>query len=131
LATLIAFLSRPRIARARYYYAFASVVCGPIELEPGTDAMRNPPRLIEVLSRSAEAGDRGEKWLAYRQQLPSLQRDLPASQRHAQCEHYRRHEGGWAYTVHSAEESIKVATCQVLVSTPSYQGCWRFPGDGD
>src|SRR3954468_19572778 len=51
------------VPRSRYYLANASVVCGPMELEPGTQVLRNPSVLIKVLSKSTEARDRGDKWL--------------------------------------------------------------------
>ena len=50
----------------RYVYADASLVCGGFELAEGTsDVLANPRTLFEVLSRSTEAYDRGDKWAAY------------------------------------------------------------------
>jgi Uma2 family endonuclease len=113
---------------SRYYYADASVVCGPVELEAGTDAMRNPSVLIEVLSRLSEGRDRGEKWLAY-QGLASLQEYLLVSQHHAQVERYWRHENGWMYQTYGAGESITLTTGHVLNVDAIYERCWKIPGD--
>src|SRR5262245_51479650 len=50
-----------------YVYADASVVCGPMQLEPGTtDVLANPSVVVEVLSKRTEAYDRGTKWESYR-----------------------------------------------------------------
>jgi Uma2 family endonuclease len=45
----------------RYVYADAVVVCGEMRTGPGApDVLLNPRVVVEVLSRSAEAFDRGE-----------------------------------------------------------------------
>src|ERR1043165_7963115 len=50
----------------RYVYADAVVACGGIQMEPGTtDVLANPKVIVEVLSKSTEAYDRGDKWDAY------------------------------------------------------------------
>lgn len=55
-----------------YVYPDVTLVCGAHELADGTtDVLSNPCVLIEVLSRSTEAYDRGDKWAAY-QRIPSL-----------------------------------------------------------
>src|SRR6185437_2274484 len=54
----------------RYVYPDASVVCGPPQFDP-QDPKRttiiNPRVIIEVLSESTEAYDRGEKFTRYRE----------------------------------------------------------------
>src|SRR5215468_3549708 len=56
----------------RYVYADVVVVCGAVETESGAaDVLLNPRVIVEVLSRSTERYDRGEKWEAY-QRIPSL-----------------------------------------------------------
>jgi Uma2 family endonuclease len=82
----------------RYVYADAVAVCGAARMEPGTsDVLANPSVIVEVLSRSTEAYDRGDKWEAY-QRLPSLTDYLLVSQGTAQVEHFQREEGGsWRY----------------------------------
>jgi len=56
-----------------YVYADVSVVCGELELHPGTvDVLSNPHIVVEVLLKSTEAYDRGLKWEAYRR-IPSVQ----------------------------------------------------------
>ena len=74
----------------RYVYADAVVVCGPMKTEPGTsDVLANPRILVEVLSRSTETYDCGEKWEAY-QRLASLSDYLLVAQTSVRVEHYQR-----------------------------------------
>ncbi len=51
-----------------YRYADGSVVCGTVELENynGSDLLVNPVMLVEVLSPSTEANDRGDKFTWYK-----------------------------------------------------------------
>lgn len=73
-----------------YTYPDASVVCGKPEFDDAQgDTLLNPTVLIEVLSPSTEAYDRGEKFAQYRQ-LPSLQEYVLVSQERVLVEKYRR-----------------------------------------
>lgn len=63
------------LATGRATYPDASMVCGPIELDPADRSgttITNPVLLVEVLSPSTEEVDRVSKWRDY-QLLPSLQ----------------------------------------------------------
>lgn len=73
-----------------YTYPDVVAVCGEARLEDAhLDTLLNPTVLIEVLSGSTEAYDRGEKAAHYRR-LPSLAEYLLISQDKPQLEHYRR-----------------------------------------
>lgn len=75
-------------------YPDASVVCGRLELDPGDkNAATNPVLLVEVLSDSSEAYDRGEKFAHYRR-IPSLQEYVLVSQREPLIEVFRKNEAG-------------------------------------
>lgn len=75
-------------------YPDASVVCGRLETH-GTDrdAIVNPVLLLEVLSDSTEAYDRGAKAAHYRR-LPSLREYVLVSHNERRIEVYRRNEQG-------------------------------------
>ncbi len=83
-------------ATGLYTYPDASVVCGPPELSPkGNDMVTNPTLLVEVLSESTEAYDRGGKFAHYRT-LPSLREYVLVSQNEALVEvFFRRDDGIW------------------------------------
>src|SRR5687768_4159928 len=54
-------------ATGLYTYPDVSVICGPLELTSGPlDTVTNPTVLVEVLSPSTEAYDRGKKFQHYR-----------------------------------------------------------------
>ena len=117
-------------AEARYVYADASVVCGPLLIQPGTkDVVENPSVVVEVLSESTEQYDRGLKWDGYRR-LPSLSDYLLVSQREASIEHYRREpDGSWRYTAAGAGERVTLSNGAVLDVTLLYQGVFDLAGD--
>ena len=69
-----------------------SVVCGPLQLATGTDdTVVNPTVIVEVLSDSTEAYDRGKKFENYRL-MPSLREYLLVSQKEPRIEQFVRHE---------------------------------------
>ncbi len=116
-------------SRKRYVYADAVVVCGPFEHETGaSDVLTNPSVVVEVLSSSTEAYDRGEKWRAY-QRLGSLRDYLLVSQREARVEHYQRTEGGWRYAALGEGERIELAGGASFAVDDLYRGAFDYPGD--
>ncbi|MEW6212174.1 MAG: Uma2 family endonuclease, partial [Acidobacteriota bacterium] len=64
-----------------YRYADGSVVCGTVELESynGSDLLVNPLMLLEVLSPSTEANDRGDKF-TWCKSIPSFREYLLIAQ---------------------------------------------------
>ena len=65
-------------------------LCGEREVQDGRrDVLLNPTLIVEVLSDSTEAYDRGTKFALYRQ-IPSLQEYLLVSQGRVQVELYTR-----------------------------------------
>lgn len=85
-------------ARGMYTYPDIAVVCGDAQYEDDqVDTLLNPTLIVEVLSPSTEAYDRGAKFGYYRQ-LPSLQEYLLVAQDQMLVEHFVREEGGWLLT---------------------------------
>lgn len=75
-------------------YPDLSVICGPLEFALGTeDTVVNPTLIIEVLSDSTEAFDRGRKFEHYRR-MPALREYLLVSQHEPRIEQYVRREAG-------------------------------------
>ena len=78
-----------------YFYPDVIVVCGEQRFEDDTfDTLLNPIVVIEVLSPSTAAFDRGEKFEHYKQ-LVSLQEYILISQDSVRVEHYCRQETQW------------------------------------
>ena len=75
-----------------YFYPDVVVVCEAPRFEDDVfDTLLNPIILVEVLSPSTEAYDRGEKFGHYRQ-LTSLQEYVLVAQDKVLVEHYRRED---------------------------------------
>jgi Uma2 family endonuclease len=75
-------------------YPDLSVVCGKLERDAeDRHAITNPVLVLEVLSDSTEAKDRGVKAAHYRH-LPSLREYVLVSQRERRVEVHRRNEAG-------------------------------------
>jgi Uma2 family endonuclease len=114
----------------RYLYADVSVVCGMVEAEPGaTDVVTNPRVVVEVLSRSTERYDRGEKWEAY-QRIPSLSDYLLVAQGTVRVEHYQREvDGSWRYRVLSAGDTATLANGATVAIDAVYEGAFELAGE--
>jgi Uma2 family endonuclease len=82
----------------RYLYPDIVVTCGPEQFEDDQlDTLVNPIVLMEVLSPSTEAYDRGEKFLSY-QTIPSLQEYVLINPSPRRFEVYRKQpDGSWLY----------------------------------
>jgi Uma2 family endonuclease len=99
---------RVRISEGNMYaYPDAVIVCGAVEFaDDEFDVLLNPTLIVEVLSPSTEAYDRGLKAARYRQR-PSLQEYVLVAQDRVSIERYGRNGEAWALTeVTSIEESI-------------------------
>ncbi len=107
--------TRVRIpAGGHYRYPDASVACDPLEHEDDKlDTLLNPTILVEVLSDSTEAADRGEKFRDYRS-IPSFREYLLVGQKEVLVEHYLRQENGlWTYRDAGPGERITLVSCGV------------------
>lgn len=114
----------------RYVYPDATVVCGAIELQPGThDVVTNPSVLIEVLSSTTEAYDRGLKWEGY-QRLASLTDYLLVAQHEVRVEQFRRApDRRWFYAAYGAGERVVLANGAELEVDAIYLRAFDLPGD--
>ena len=81
-----------------YFYPDVVVVCDELRFEDEVfDTLLNPIIVVEVLSPSTEADDRGEKFYRYRQ-LTSFQEYILISQDRVRVEHYLRQGTQWIST---------------------------------
>ena len=81
-----------------YVYPDAMVVCGDIETsDRKPDAVTNPTVIIEVLSKSTAAYDRGDKFYLYRQ-IESLREYILVEQEKAEIEVYTKKGDLWQIT---------------------------------
>ena len=90
-------------------YPDASVVCGPLKTASDDgNAMTNPTLLVEVLSESTEASDRGRKWWHYRR-ISSLRHFVLVSQYERRIEVYSREGDTWVLREAEAGGSVELA----------------------
>ena len=78
-------------------YPDLSVVCGHLETDPADpkqQTVTNPRVVVEILSPSTEAYDRGEK-LAHYKRIPSVEEIVLIAQDRRQIEVWRREPSGW------------------------------------
>jgi len=103
-------------------YTYPDLVAGCAErkfLDERRDTLLNPVLIIEVLSNSTEAYDRGQKFAQYRT-LESLQEYVLIAQDRVEVEVYRRQAGGqWLLiTANRPEDSITLesVSCSLVLS---------------
>ena len=109
---------RVRISESdRSTYPDLSVVCGKrISAPEDPDAITNPVVLVEVLSDTTEAEDRGEKFAHYRR-LASLREYVLVSQKAERIEVFRRDaEGRWTLYESGRGAAFELVSLGVSVS---------------
>ena len=92
-----------------FVYADAVVACRPLAFRQGTtDVVTNPVVVVEVLSKTTESYDRGEKQAAYLA-IPSLYHFVLVSQRSPRVEVYtRENDGSFRFRVHEAGSAVRL-----------------------
>ena len=89
-----------------YKYADLSGRCGRAEFAETTPpTFVNPSFLVEVLSRSTERSDRGDKWAHY-QLIPSLAEYVLVAQDHMRVERYMRAGASWTLHVFTEPDDV-------------------------
>jgi Uma2 family endonuclease len=98
-------------SRGRYVYPDASVVCEqPIFEDDKRDTLLNPLLVIEVLSASSEAYDRGDKFRQY-QTIPSVREYVLLSHTEPRIEVFTRQtDGGWLLRSYGPGERAPLAS---------------------
>ena len=92
--------------KGAYLYPDVVVFCGNPQFEDNVfDTLLNPILVIEVLSPSTEAYDKGEKFRHY-QELASLQEYILVSQDRVRVEHYRLTQTQWVQTEFREPEDV-------------------------
>jgi Uma2 family endonuclease len=105
-------------ASGLYTYPDSSVICGQLEFDDEQgDTVLNPTLLVEVLSETTEAYDRGKKWAHY-QRIPSLREYLLISQDGPRIERFLRNpDDTWTLaTVVGVDQSLHLPSIDVTIS---------------
>lgn len=106
---------RVRVPRSgQYTYPDVVVVCGtPQFLDDQSDTLLNPLLIIEVLSSSTEAYDRGEKFRDYRS-IESFSEYVLISQAKQSADHFTKVNNIW--TIQEVEQEIRLVTIPCLLT---------------
>lgn len=123
---------RVRIAERRsYFYPDVTVVCGPVQLaDSQQDSLTNPAVIVEVLSKTTEACDRGLKFTRYRT-IPSMREYCLIAQQEPRIEVYRRQPGDrWLLTEYYGGDAVcrlESLDCELPLSTVYNRDSFETP----
>jgi len=128
------FLSDQRVkieAVENYTYPDLSIACGESEFD-SDDCLLNPIVIIEILSKSSEAFDRGDKFTHYRM-IPSLNEYLIISQYSCKVERFIRGANGiWQilnpYTDMALSIKIACIDCELPLADIYYRVAFETDG---
>jgi Uma2 family endonuclease len=113
-----------------YTYADVTVVCAEPQYEESRPrSLLNPTLIVEVLSETTEAYDRGDKFAHY-QTLPSLREYVLVASDQRRIERYTRQEGGaeWVYgECRAPAGSLALPSIGCVLSLPDVYGKVEFP----
>ncbi len=105
-----------RISSKRYTYPDASVTCDERDKpSPDTTEIQSPRVIVEVLSNSTEAYDRGRK-LGYYRECPTIEEYVLVASKYQSVEVYRRTQRGWIYDFYGPEDEIELASLSVKIA---------------
>jgi Uma2 family endonuclease len=101
-----------------YTYPDLMIVCGPVERDPiNRHTIVNPTVLLEVLSPSTEAYDRGAKFLQY-QTIPSVREIVLVGEIARVVQVFERQEdGSWSLRTF-ADPSVSIRLSSVAIEIP-------------
>jgi Uma2 family endonuclease len=123
-----------RTMKGLFSYPDLVVICGEPEYhDEHRDVVINPTVIIEVLSESTEARDRGVKFHRYQTWSPTLTDYVLVSQIAPIIEHFeRRPDGSWSYHVYdNIEESFTIKSINCTLKLSDVYARIVFPEESD
>ena len=100
-----------RVSEERYFHPDVTVTCDP--RDRGVANLIQSPRLVvEVLSPSTEAHDRGRKLQCYLA-CPSIEEYLLVDARSMRIERYRKEQKKWIYDAFEANDEVELSSFDV------------------
>ncbi len=124
----------PRRPAGLYSYPDIVVICDePEYLDDFQDFILNPKVIVETLSESTEAFDRGEKLRRYQKYNPTLTDYILISQLRPQMEHFHRErDGTWRYTIHEGPKAVvKIESIKCRLKAADVYKRIKFAKDTD
>ena len=113
-----------------YRYADVSALCGEQTFEKigGVDTLTNPALIIEVLSDSTEAYDRGDKFTHYKS-IATLQEYLLIAQHRPHITQYvKQPDGSWSYAeVNEVSATVNLSSVDCVLELTEVYRDVTFP----
>jgi Uma2 family endonuclease len=93
-----------------FYYPDLAVTCDALDLSSNEDFIRYPKLIIEILSDSTEAFDRGDKFADYKT-IPTLEEYVLISQKQILIERYQRAAGNlWVPSIYQVGDIVEFSS---------------------
>lgn len=109
-----------------YYYPDLVVTCDESDQSTDNDFIEHPKLIIEILSDSTEAFDRGDKFADYKT-ISELEEYVLVHQRQPLVERYLRKGNLWITETYKADELVDLASIGFSCAISSlYQGAEQF-----
>jgi Uma2 family endonuclease len=102
---------RVQLSKTRYVYLDATITCDQRDHE-FSDILRHPRVVIEVLSPSTEATDRGKKFTLYRE-CPTVQEYVMVDAQSVQVEIYHRIDGKWTLSTFGPGNKVELESLNI------------------
>jgi Uma2 family endonuclease len=109
---------RVQVSQSKYVYPDITVSCEPDDWQEKQDTIYAPRLIIEVLSPSTEAYDRGRKFAHYQQCVTLQEYVLVNTQRQA-VETYRREHNAWLYRLFEPNHSVEFTSINISLDLSS------------
>src|SRR5438445_8419289 len=123
-----------RMMKGLFSYPDVVVICGePQYHDEHRDVVINPTVIIEVLSESTEARDRGVKFHRYQSWSPTLTDYVLVSQEMPLIEHFERQaDGSWTLRIYQGiEESFKIKSINCTLKLSDVYARLVFPEESE
>lgn len=117
---------RVQISETRYFYPDVTVSCDGRD-RGQTDMVRSPKLVVEVLSTSTEAHDRGKKFSYYRE-CPTIQEYVLINTQYPAVEVFRHEKNAlWTFHAFGPQDEVKLASIAVHFSIAAVYEDVEFP----
>lgn len=100
-----------RVSETRYFHPDVTVTCDARD-RGNTDLIQSPRLIIEVLSPTTEARDRGRKLQSYLA-CPSIEQYLLVDARSMRIETYKKERDRWIYDAFEADDEVELPTLDI------------------
>jgi Uma2 family endonuclease len=112
---------RLQLTATRYVYPDITITCDQRDYS-FNDTIHHPRVVIEVLSPSTEAKDRGKKFTLYRE-CSTIQEYVMIDSQSIQVEVYHRNDGKWTLSTYGLGDQIKLESLNIQLSSEEvYEG---------